>query len=254
MAIKVERLSFSYGKQRVIDDCSFCLEKGRIMSLLGRNGSGKTTLLRLLTGSLKAQNGLVQVDGIDVNQASRSRLGRLIAYVPQAHQAVFAYTAIDMVVMGRNPHLGIFSRPGREDYARAAEALEQVGMLHLQNRYYMDMSGGEQQLVFLARALAQEACYYILDEPTSHLDYYNQHAIMRTLEQIVKTQNCGILIAIHDPNLALSIAHAALLLKEGCILDMGEVGTTMTAQNLSTLYNMDLDILSLDGKHVIVCN
>lgn len=254
MAIEVERLNFSYGPQKVIEDCSFRLERGQIIGLLGRNGSGKTTLLRLLTGSLITKSGSVKADGIDVYKASRRDLGRLIAYVPQAHQAVFAYTAIDMVVMGRNPHLGFFSRPQREDYYKAERALEQVGMLHMRNRYYMEMSGGEQQLVFLARALVQDAGYYVLDEPTSHLDYYNQHAIMRTLEQIVEAQNCGIIIAIHDPNLALSFAGSALLLQEGRILDMGEVVTTMTAQNLSTLYNMDLGILSLEDKHVIVCN
>lgn len=254
MAIEVERLSFSYGQQRVIADCSFRLERGQIIGLLGRNGSGKTTLLRLLTGSLKTFEGSVKADGIDVYKASRQDLGRLIAFVPQAHHAVFAYTAIDMVVMGRNPHLGFFSRPRREDYYKAERALEQVGMLQMRNRYYMEMSGGEQQLIFLARAMVQEARYYILDEPTSHLDYYNQHAIMRTLEQIVEAQNCGIIIAIHDPNLALSFADSALLLREGCILGMGEVQNTMTAQNLSNLYNMDLGILSLKGKHVIVCN
>lgn len=148
--------------------------------------------------------------------------------------------------------MSFFARPSREDYAAAEEALRQVGMIELKDRYYMDMSGGERQLVFLARALAQQASYYVLDEPTSHLDYYNQHVIMKTLREIVEVQSCGVLVAMHDPNLALAFADRVVLMQQGRIVDVGDVDGIMTSSNLSDIYNMRLKVVSLEGKKIVV--
>ena len=253
MAIEVQNLSFTYGRGPVVEDCSFRVEKGKVYCLLGRNRSGKTTLLRLLTGHLKPVQGQVTVNGLNVHRASRRDTARLIGFVPQQHDAVFAYSVREMVAMGRNPHLGVFARPQESDYVIAAQALEQVGISHLQDRCYMEISGGERQLVFLARALAQQADYYVLDEPTSHLDFCHQHSIMRTLQQIVQHQGAAAIIAMHDTNLTLAYADEVILLSDGRISRMGTTSELMTAANLQEFYGMDMRVAVLeDGKKVVL--
>jgi iron complex transport system ATP-binding protein len=146
----------------------------------------------------------------------------------------------------------LFARPTQQDYQLAEEAMRQVGIYELKDRCYMDMSGGERQLVFLARALAQQASYYLLDEPTAHLDFYNQHALMKTLRKIVEQQGCGALIALHDPNLAFCYADQVIMLRQGRIVNVGSVADTMTSSNLSHLYNMQLKVVSLDGQNMVM--
>jgi iron complex transport system ATP-binding protein len=252
MSLAVENVTFSYGERRVVDQCSFSLPRGQVVCLLGRNGSGKTTLLRLANRSLQPKEGRITIDGTDIRSFTRKHLARLIAFVPQGHNAVFAYTARDMTVMGRNPHMSLFARPTQQDYQLAEEAMRQVGIYELKDRCYMDMSGGERQLVFLARALAQQASYYLLDEPTAHLDFYNQHALMKTLRKIVEQQGCGALIALHDPNLAFCYADQVIMLRQGRIVNVGSVADTMTSSNLSHLYNMQLKVVSLDGQNMVM--
>jgi len=252
MSLDVENITFSYGERCVVDQCSFSLPRGQVVCLLGRNGSGKTTLLRLANRSLQPEKGRITIDGTDIHSFTRKRLARLIAFVPQSHNAVFGYTARDMTVMGRNPHMPMFARPSQQDYQLAEEAMRQVGIYELKDRCYMDMSGGERQLVFLARALAQQASYYLLDEPTAHLDFYNQHALMKTLRKIVEQQGCGALIALHDPNLAFYYADQVIMLRQGRIVNAGSVTDTMTSSNLSQLYNMQLKVVSLDGQNMVI--
>jgi iron complex transport system ATP-binding protein len=131
MSLDVENLSFSYGERRVVDQCCFSLDKGQIVCLLGRNGSGKTTLLRMINRSLLPEEGRITIDGTDIRHFTRKHLARLIAFVPQGHNAVFAYTARDMTVMGRNPHMHLFARPTQQDYQLAEEAMRQVGIYEL---------------------------------------------------------------------------------------------------------------------------
>ncbi|MEA1960300.1 MAG: ABC transporter ATP-binding protein [Bacillota bacterium] len=253
MAIEAVDLGFQYGEQHIIKQCTFKLEKGKIYCILGRNGSGKTTLLKLLNGLLKPCAGRVLLEGQDVQDCSRKKLARIMGCVPQEHTGVFSYRVREMVVMGRNPHLGLFDRPSKSDYEIADEALNKVGLLELGDRSYMKISGGERQMVFLARAIAQEASYFLMDEPTSHLDFYNQHTTMNCLRQIVKQQGCGAVIAMHDPNLTMTFADEVLMLKDGTVFAQGPVDKVMTGNNLKTLYNMDIHIASLpEGKRIVV--
>jgi len=251
IGIEAVNLNFSYvNDNNIINDCSFSIEKGKIYCLLGRNGSGKTTLLRLLNGHLKADSGKIRVDGYDVEKASRRTMARIIGFVPQEHSGIFAYTAQDMVVMGRTPHLSTFSRPQEKDYEIAEKALQAVGMAHMKERCYMEISGGERQLIFLARAIAQDASYYILDEPTSHLDFTNQQGIMLVLQRIVKEKGCGAIMAMHDPNLTMSFADE--MIKNGCILQQGPTSTIMTEENLTELYGMNIKITCLEeGRRLV---
>lgn len=247
MAIEAFDLTFAFDKKIIIKDCSFRIEKGKVYSILGRNGSGKTTLLRLLNGILKPDRGRVLVENLDIRKSSSKTIARILGFVPQEHNGVFPYSVLDMVVMGRNPHLSTFARPGKNDYKIAEEALDMVGISGLKERSYMEISGGEKQMVFLARAIAQEARYFILDEPTSHLDFCNQRGIMTALRSIVKIRDCSAIIAMHDPNLTLDFADEVLMLKDGILFKEGQGQEIMTADNLSYLYDMDIKIGRLEA-------
>ncbi len=171
--LSVENLSFSWGLQRTIDDISFNIEAGTVTSILGPNGSGKTTLLKLLLGFLKPISGKVMLGGQNLASLDLAMRAKKMAYVPQRHSAVFAYRVLDVITLGRVPYSNIFCRITDKDYQLAGECLEQLGIAHLAERSYTEISGGEQQLVLIARALVQQAEILIMDEPVSGLDYGN---------------------------------------------------------------------------------
>lgn len=253
MAILVEGLRFGYGRHEVIREASFSVPEGQVTCLLGRNGSGKTTLIRLLNGILRPKAGAIAVDGCDVRTTARRETARRLAFVPQEHHGVFAYGVTEMVVMGRNPYLSLVSRPGPADYQAAAEALDTVGIGYLADRGYMEISGGERQLVLIARALTQETPYLLMDEPTSHLDFTNQHGILATLRQIARTRGTGVLVALHDPNLAITFPDRVIMLQEGRIHQEGPVEQVVTRENLERLYQVPIDVAALpDGRRVIL--
>lgn len=251
--IKVVNLDFEYDGNKVIDNCSLNIKSGKICCLLGRNGCGKTTLLRIVGGTLKPKRGKVFVNDIDVNKESKSRVAKLIGYVPQEHNGVFPYKVVDMVVMGRAPYLKIYSRPSKKDYMIAKQALDDLGILKLESRNYMELSGGEKQMVFIARALAQEAQFLLLDEPTSHLDFYNQQRIIKTLKKVAIDKGCGILVSMHDPNQVVSLTDEVAMMKNGKIVRFGESLKLMNEVNLRKLYDIDLMVVDLSyGKRVVI--
>lgn len=253
MAVKVRGVSFAYSGNNVLDDFSLTVEKGKVYCLLGRNGSGKTTLLKMLNGILVPDTGRILVDELDILNMSRKKIARKIGFVPQEHSGIFDYSVLEMVVMGRNPHLGLAERPGKKDYAIAREALKLVNLDYLCDRSYMEVSGGEKQMVFIARTIAQEVPYFVLDEPTSHLDFFNQREILKNIRSIVKKRDCGALIAMHDPNLAICFGDEVIMIKEGRLLQQGRTGDVITKDNLKDLYGLDVDIAQLpDGRKVIV--
>ncbi|WP_374712187.1 ABC transporter ATP-binding protein [Symbiobacterium terraclitae] len=253
MAIEMEAVRFGYRGAEVIRGASFAVPEGSITCLLGRNGSGKTTLIRLVNGILRPQAGSVKVDGLEVTTSPRPAVARRIAFVPQEHQGVFPYGVEELVVMGRNPHLSLISRPGRRDFAAARAAMEAVGIAHLAGRDYMQISGGERQLVLIARALTQETPYLLMDEPTSHLDFSNQHAIMAIVRRITRERGVGVLVAMHDPNLALAFADRVVMLREGQVYRAGPAAEVMTPEHLQALYQMPIDVVALpDGRRIIV--
>lgn len=253
MAITVEAVRFGYRGAEVIRGASFTVPQGAITCLLGRNGSGKTTLIRLVNGILRPQAGVIQVDGHDVARSPRAEVARRIAFVPQEHQGVFPYGVEELVVMGRNPHLSLVSRPGQRDYAVARAAMEAVGVAHLAGRDYMAISGGERQLVLIARALTQETPYLLMDEPTSHLDFANQHAILAMVRRIARERGVGVLVAMHDPNLTLAFADRVIMLQEGRVYREGPAAEVMTPAHLQALYQMPIDVVQLpDGRRMIV--
>ncbi len=253
--IEVSNLRFSYAQNCVIKDCSFHVSRGVFCCLLGRNGSGKSTLLRLINGTLQPDSGRVIVDGMDVHHTQRAITGKTLGFVPQKHSHVFPYRVLDIVVMGRTPHLDVFSRPSRKDYLIADRALDRVGISHLRDRSCAEISGGEEQLVFIARAITQEATYFLLDEPTSHLDFANQHMILDTIRRLVKEQKCAAVVAMHDPNLSLRFADHVVMLDNGTIIHEGPTEEVMTEDNLEQLYDIKIKVAELGGgeKCILAC-
>jgi iron complex transport system ATP-binding protein len=176
--------------------------RGEAVALLGPNGGGKTTLLKTLLGLLLAVSGEALLDGEPLLVLPVAERARRLAYVPQAHAGAFAFTALEMVTMGRTARGGLLGRPGPRDLAVARAMLDQMGVGHLGDRPYTMVSGGERQLMFVARALAQEPRYVVLDEPTASLDFGNQGLVMRRIRELAAT-GLGVLFTTHDPNQAL---------------------------------------------------
>ena len=233
-------LSIGYSDRLVGRDLDVALETGEVLALLGPNGSGKTTLLKTLLGLLAPKAGDVQLDGRTLNNYSSRDRARLIAYVPQSHQATFAFTVETVVLMGRIAHGNLFSRPTAADRAVAARSLERFGIAHLRERPYTMISGGERQLALLARALAQEPPFIVLDEPTASLDFGNQGKVMREIRSLAASGH-GVLFTTHDPNHAMRAADRAYLLRDGARVAEGTVGAVLNREQLMMLYDAPVE-------------
>lgn len=237
--LQVQDLSFSYRDKPILSQISFQLSKGDFTCLLGNNGSGKTTILKCLNGLLKPNKGEIAIHQLNLKSLNQKAIALLIAFVPQEHMATFSFKVIDVVLMGITPHLPFGRMPREEDYQRAKEVMQLIGILHLSSRSYNQLSGGEKQLVLIGRALMQRTDYLLLDEPTSHLDFKNQHLFMEEIKRMTR-EGKGVLIALHDPNLALKYCDQAILIKDGRIIAKGEAKTVITAKNLTETYQIEV--------------
>jgi iron complex transport system ATP-binding protein len=221
------------------------LATGEVLALLGPNGGGKTTLLRTLLGLLPPHRGEVRIGGAPLRERSVRERARLMAYVPQSHAATFAFTVETMVLMGRTAHGGLFSRPTAQDHVVVRRALERLAIAHLAQRPYTMISGGERQLALLARALAQEPRFVVLDEPTASLDFGNQGRVMREIRALAESGH-GVLFTTHDPNQAMRHADRALLIRDGGVIAEGKVQEVLTRARLEALYRAPVEML-VDG-------
>jgi len=249
--VVIENLSFSYehGFELRIDNIR--IGSRIIFTLLGPNGSGKTTLLRCIHAFLKPRTGCVYIDGKNVLRLKEDEIARLMGYVPQTHIPVFPYTIFDVVLMGRTPYLGIFQQPSKEDFRKAEEALRLVGLYHLKDRPYTEISGGERQLVLIARALVQEPKVLLLDEPTAHLDFRNQFKVLKIVRNIAKEKDITVIMSLHDPNLAYHFLDIVALVKNGEIIAYGPPENVITKENIKIVYGMDVEIIDNGrGKYV----
>lgn len=237
MAIELKDVGFSYGERRVLKGISFSAGAGELIALLGPNGAGKSTLMRCLLGFLKSYAGTIFVDGQDIHTMSRAALSSRIAYIPQSSPMTFNYTVLDMVLMGVTGSIGVLGTPGAAQELRAKEILESLGIESLAGRGFEELSGGERQLVLLARALVQDARILVMDEPTANLDYGNQNRVMERVTEL-SAQGYTILFSTHDPNQALLYASRALTLWDGQILTDGPPERALTEETLRTLYGI----------------
>ncbi|HVR56241.1 MAG TPA: ABC transporter ATP-binding protein [Pseudolabrys sp.] len=243
MNIEGRDLTIGYPDRTVGRGLDVALSTGEVLALLGPNGGGKTTLLKTLLGLLKPKAGEVLLGGKPLDNYSISERARVVAYVPQVHISTFAFTVETVVLMGRTAHGSLFSRPSGQDRAVAQAALERFGIATLANRPYTMISGGERQLVLLARALAQEPQFIVLDEPTASLDFGNQGKVMREIRALAKSGH-GVLFTTHDPNHALRAADRAYLLREGARIADGPVATVLNREQLEALYRAKVEHLT----------
>jgi ABC-type cobalamin/Fe3+-siderophores transport system ATPase subunit len=252
MRLAVERACCGYGGKPVVDDVSFALESGEVVCLLGANGSGKTTLFKAILGLLRLTGGRVLVDGVDTASWPQRRLARTLAYVPQAHTPPFPFAVRDVVLMARTAHLGIFGAPSRRDTAIAEDALETLGVSHLAHARYTEISGGERQLVLIARALAQQAEFLVMDEPTSNLDFGNQVRVLRRVKELAG-RKLGLLMTTHFPDHAFLCASRVAVLKTGKLLAMGAPEEVLTQHSLENAYGVSVRIVEVEaGRRVCV--
>lgn len=237
MSIEVKNLRFRYGARPVIGDVSFTAEKGELLAVLGPNGVGKSTLFRCLLGFLKPVGGEILVDGKELGAYSQRELAKKIAYIPQSHSPAFDHTVLDSVLMGMTAQLGVFEQPGQAQREKAMQMLRALGMEKLFDRGCMKISGGERQLMLLARALVQDASMLIMDEPTANLDYGNSCRVMERVKRLGQ-KGYTIIFSTHDPNQAFSYATKVLALKDGGVMAVGAPEAVLTEDVLSRLYGI----------------
>jgi iron complex transport system ATP-binding protein len=236
-------LTIGYPDNTVGRGLNVALSTGEVLALLGPNGGGKTTLLKTLLGLLRPKAGEVRLGDRPLGDYSVRERARVIAYVPQVHIGTFAFTVETVVLMGRTAHGSLFSRPSAHDHAVACSVLERFGIAALANRPYTMISGGERQLVLLARALAQEPQFIVLDEPTASLDFGNQGKVMNEIRALAKSGH-GVLFTTHDPNHALRAADRAYLLRDGARIAEGAVATVLNRGQLEALYHTSVERLT----------
>lgn len=252
MSLKIENLKFAYGSHEVLRGVSFETVPGEFISVLGPNGVGKSTLFRCMLGLQTPSSGTVTVGGRDVADMTPAQLARAMAYIPQSHNPVFNFSILDMVLMGTTAQLGRFASPGKAQVKMADAALERMGISHLRDRGFSHISGGERQLVLLARAIAQQARILIMDEPSANLDFGNKIRVMKTVKGLTD-DGYTIIQSTHDPDQAYLYSDKILALHAGQVLAFGTPADVMTNDLISRLYNVDVELCSMHDDAVRVC-
>lgn len=252
MSIVVDKLSFSYGSREVLKNVSFTAEYGQFLSVLGPNGVGKSTLFRCMLGILKPKSGGTIIDGAEVSGLTAAELAKRIAYIPQSHSPVFNFSVFDMVLMGTTAQTGHFSSPGAKQAARVEAALEKLGISHLRDRGYGELSGGERQLTLIARAIAQQAKIFVMDEPSASLDFGNRIRVMQTMRDLAREGYC-VIQSTHDPDQAYLWSDKILALHGGGVLAWGTPREIMTSDLVSRLYGVGVEVCRVGDGDLRVC-
>ena len=253
MTLTVENGCFSYKKQDalLLDHVSFSVGGGEIVSILGPNGAGKTTLLRCIMGFLKWQQGASLLDGVDVRGIPYRQFWRSVAYVPQARQSSAAYSVEETVMLGRSSHFGVFAQPGPQDVERVEQVMERLHIAQLRHKRCSEISGGELQMVLIARALASEPSVLILDEPESNLDFRNQLLVLDTISDLA-SQGMACVFNTHFPAHALQRAGKALLFCGGGKTLFGDTAAIVTEENIQTAFGVRAIIGQIETESSIL--
>lgn len=252
MRVEVERLSFAYEEKPVLSDVSFTAGEGEFLSILGPNGAGKSTLFRCILGLQTRYTGAIRIGGTDTRRLSPREMAGLVAYIPQTSRPTFNYSVFDIVLMGASRSLPPFGAPGRTDNERCEWALEKTGISHLSQRCFHRLSGGEQRLVMIARALMQNAPILMMDEPTANLDYGNQLLVMRQAKALAR-EGYTVIQSTHAPEQSYLFSDRILALSGGRIVKDGSPAEVLTAETVEALYGVGVQVLSLDNDRMRVC-
>ncbi len=252
--IETEAVGFRYARDTALDDVCVRVEPGEVVGLLGPNGSGKSTLLKILSGVLSQYEGSARVDGAEVRTAPRRDLAAKLAVVPQETTFGFPFTVLQIVLMGRHPHLAGLAFETPQDVELARAALDRCGAAHLEDRTIQELSSGERQRVVFARALAQEPRALLLDEPTSFLDIRHQTELYDLVRELALADGTAVLTVLHDLNLAAEYCDRIYLLRQGRVAAAGPTDEVFTYANLTTVFETEVyvDTNDLTGQLIVV--
>lgn len=252
--LEVKNAAFSYdGRTPVFRDISFKIAEGEIFSILGSNGAGKSTLIKSMLNLMPLSEGSVLLSGKDISRLPLTAVAAATGYVPQTSQTVFPFSVFEFVLMGRAPHISIFRTPGRSDIRMTHQTLEKTGIAHLAEKSVSEISGGERQMVTLARAVNQRPRLLFLDEPTSHLDISNQIKVLSMLESLSK-EGISVIMTTHFPDHGFLLSQRIALIYGGRLLAVGEAGSVISPGNLFKAYGVPIDVcyVSQAGRNVCI--
>lgn len=255
MILEVSNLTCGYGEHMILNNISFSVKTGEICCLLGPNGVGKTTLFKAILGFLKTKEGDIMLDGDSVKKWQKKRLAQTLGYVPQVHDPPFPYQVMEVVLLGRTAHVGWFASPMKKDYEIAEKTLDILGISYLKDKIYTEISGGERQMVLIARALVQEPKFLILDEPTSNLDYGNQVRVLQQVNHLVE-QGLGIIMTTHFPDHAFMCPGKVALMQRDRPFMFGTPEEVLNEKNLQSAYGIQVKIagvLADNGQLLQTC-
>ena len=247
--LEVKKISGGYSKRKdVVHDISFQLERSDILCVLGPNGCGKTSLFKLILGFLPKSSGSILIDNKSLAQQKPNEIAKYLAYIPQAHNPVFNYKVIDMVLLGRSAYIATFAAPQIADYKLANSALSLLGIKYLAEKEYTKISGGERQLVLIARAICQQAEILVMDEPSASLDYANQQLVMKTILGL-SDEGYSIILSTHSPEQPFRVATKTLLMKAGRAIAMGTPAEVLTPVALRAAYDINIEVFQVHDSN-----
>ena len=250
--MQVSDASFSYdGQHNIFENINFSVQKGDVFCILGPNGTGKTTLIKCINGLMKLSSGKILFNEKNIYSLSKSEIAKNIGYIPQIHNSTFPFSVLDVVLMGRSPHLEMFASPGEKDIKIAEESLKTLNITHMRDVPYTEISGGEQQLVFLARILTQKPSILLLDEPTSHLDFGNQMRTLNIIEKLAKS-GLSIVMSSHFPDQAFISANKVALMKGKNFIDLGSPEEVITEENMEEIYDIQVKIVDIEHRKACI--
>lgn len=252
MSLEVKQLSFAYDKRTVLNNMSFTAHSREVLSILGPNGVGKSTLFKCILGLLPPYSGNITVNGLDASGLSVRELAKQIAYVPQRSEPVFNFSVNEIVLMGTTNELKLFSSPGKTAQAKVDRALKRLGISELSHRCFHHTSGGERQLVMIARALVQDASIILLDEPTANLDRRNQLLVLEQIKSLAK-EGYTVVQTTHDPEHSYMFSDKILTMKDGTLLSYGSPKEILNKETMKSLYEVDMEVSSLFDDRARFC-
>lgn len=248
--IRAEHIYYSISDKQIIKDISIKVKKGQFVGIIGPNGSGKSTLLKMIYRILEPSNGMIWIDDTRINDLTYKETAQKLAVVAQKHDVNFNFTVLDMVLFGRNPYKKFLENTNEQDYQISEKALKSVGLLSYKERNFNTLSGGEQQRVILARAIAQETDCLILDEPTNHLDIKHQLNILHLIKSLKKSS----LVALHDLNIAAQYSDYIYVLKNGEVVADGRPEDIITKEFIKDIYEVDAEVKKIYGRMIVIFN
>ena len=248
--LEVNNISFSYEDNLIFENISFSIKKGDVLCIIGPNGTGKTTLIKCLNGLHDTDSGEILVNGENIKTLSFSQISKHIGYIPQSHIPSFPFTVFDVVLMGRAPYLNLAQSPKAEDEKIAVKSLKTLGIYDLKDKEYTNLSGGERQLVFLARVLTQQPDILILDEPTSHLDFGNQIKLLEIIDRLAES-GLSVIMSSHFPDHAFLSSTKVAIMKNKKFIDFGTPEDVVTEDNLKEAYSIDVKLIELDENRKV---